>query len=90
MGTSPVQRLLGRCCKTLLPTTTSCLQPAFSTDADVQACSQQRQRQPMYYVRHAKQLRPIPVGETLCVHLPGQSTWSMGTCIGLAGPRSYD
>ena len=87
MGTSPAQHFLGSRCKTLLPTTTSRLQPAFPTDADVQARSQQRQRQQVYYDQHAKQLRPIPVGETIRVHLPGQSTWSTGICT---GPRSYD
>ena len=90
MGTSPAQCFLGRRCKTLLPTTTSRLQPAFPTDADAQAHSKQRQRQKVYYDQHAKQLRPIPVGETIRVRLPGQSTWSTGTCTGLAGPRCYD
>ena len=90
MGTSPAQRFLGRRCKTLLPTTTSRLQPAFPTDADVQARSQQRQHQQVYYDQHAKQLSPIPVGETIRVRLPGHSTWSTGICTGLAGPRSYD
>ena len=41
LGTSPAQRFMGRRCKTLLPITTSHLQPTFPTDADVQARTQQ-------------------------------------------------
>ena len=82
-GTSPAQRFLGRRCKTLLPTTTSRLQPAFPTGADAQARTHQRQRQQV-------SLKPIPVGETKRLRLPGQATWSTGTCKGLVGPRSYD
>ena len=90
LGTSPAQRFMGRRCKTLLPITTSRLQPTFPTDADVQARTQQRQRQQAYYNKQAKQLKPIPVGETIRLRLPGQTTWSTGTCKSLVGPRSYD
>ena len=61
LGNSPAQHFLGCRCKTLLPTTTSPLQPAFPTEADVQAHTRQRQRQQV----HVKPLNPIPVGETI-------------------------
>ena len=54
LGTSPAQRFLGRRCKTLLPTARSCLQPSFPTVTDMQARTQQRQRQQVYYNKHAK------------------------------------
>ena len=90
LGTSPAQHFLGRRCRTLLPTTTSRLQLAFPTDVDVQACTHQRQCQQVYYDKHAKPLKPIPVGETMRLRLPGQATRSTGTCKGLVGTRSYD
>ena len=37
MSTSPAQRLMGRRCKTLLPTAGTLLKPRYDTDADTQA-----------------------------------------------------
>ena len=74
LGNSPAQRFLGRRCKTLLPIATSRLQPVFPTNADIQACNHQRQRQQVYCDKHAKPLKPIPVGETIRLRLPGQAT----------------
>ena len=89
LGTSPAQRFLGHRCKTLLPTTRSGLQPSFPTAADVQAHTQQRQRQQMYYDKHVKALKPIAAGETVHTRLPGSTTWCTGTCKGLFTPRRY-
>ena len=35
---------------------------------------------------HSSQIEP---GQTVCMKLPGNSTWTAGTCISEAGPRSY-
>ena len=90
IGTSPAQRFLGRWCKTLLPIATSRLKPAYSTDKDAEARERQRKRQQTYYDRHVKEQRPIPSGKSVRIKLPGKSTWSVGICRGLVGPRSYE
>ena len=90
LGTSSAQRFLGRRCKTLLPTTKSRLQPSFPTAADVQARTQQRRRQQLYYDKHTKALKPVAAGETVRIRLPGSTTWCMGTCKRLVAPRSYE
>lgn len=49
----------------------------------------QKERQRYYYDQHVKPLPPIASGDTVWMRLPGQSTWSAGTCTGTIGPRSY-
>ena len=36
-----------------------------------------------------KPLKPINLGETVRVKLPGERVWSPAECVGFAGPRSY-
>ena len=40
--------------------------------------------------KHTKPLQPIHQGDTVRMKLPGQRTWSPGTCMGQVGPRSYE
>ena len=87
VGTSPAQRLMGRRCKTLLPVAGTLLQPRYSTEEDTRAIMGNKQRQQYYYNKHTKPLQPIDKGETVCIKLPGQKTWSAGTCMGPAGPQ---
>ena len=35
-------------------------------------------------------MKPIKTGETGRMRLPGQATWSIGTCKAMVGPRSYE
>ena len=90
IGTSPAQRLMGRRCKTLLPVAGSLLQPRYSTDDDTRKLIGVKQRQQYYYDKHSKPLEPIGRGDTVRMKLPGQRTWSAGTCTALVGPRSYE
>ena len=91
IGTSPAQRLMGRRCKTLLPVAGTLLQPRYLTEEETRALIGNKQRQQHYYNKHARPaLRPIGQGETVRMKLPGQKTWSAGTCMAQAGPRSYD
>ena len=50
----------------------------------------QKERQRFYYDKHTKPLQPIHQGDTMRMRLPGQRTWSPGTCMGQVGPRSYE
>ena len=49
MSTSPAQRLMGRRCKTLLPTAGTLLKPRYDTDADTRALAGRKRRQSFYY-----------------------------------------
>ena len=89
IGTSPAQRLMGRRCKTLLPIAGSLLQPSFPTEEDTRKLLGTKQHQQFYYNKHAKPLEQISVGDAVCMRLPGDKTWSPGTCTANAGPRSF-
>ena len=89
IGTSPAQRLMGRRCKTLLPVAGSLLQPSFPTEDDSRKLLGTKQRQQFYYNKQAKPLEPLSIGDTVRMRLPGEKTWSPGTCTAKAGPRSF-
>ena len=79
MSTSPAQRLMGRRCKTLLPTAGTLLKPRHDTDADTRALAGRKRRQSFYYNQHARPLTPIDEGATVRMRLPGEKTWAPGT-----------
>ncbi|KAL9976432.1 hypothetical protein ACROYT_G013732 [Oculina patagonica] len=89
IGTSPAQRLMGRPCKTLLPVAGSLLQPNFPTEEDSRKLLGTKQQQLFYYNKQAKPLEPISIRDTVRMKLPGEKTWSPGTCTATAGPRSF-
>ena len=89
IGTSPAQRLMRRLCKTLLPIAGSLLQPNFPTKDDTRKLVGTKQRQQFYYNKQASPLEPISVGDAVRTRLPGEKTWSPGTCTADAGPRSF-
>ena len=89
MSTSPAQRLMGRRCKTLLPTAGTLLKPRYDTDADTRALAGRKRRQSFYYNQHARPLTPIDEGATVRMRLPGEKTWTPGTCTEQVNPRSY-
>ena len=72
MDTSPAQRLMGRQCRTLLPMSESLLRPSYPLRGDVRALAGRKWRQKNYYDRHVKPLKPINLGETVRVRLPGE------------------
>ena len=41
------------------------------------------------YNHQARDLPPIHEGEAVRIQLPGQKQWTLGTCTGMEGPRSY-
>ena len=89
MSTSPAQRLMGRRCKTLLPTAGTLLKPRYDTDAETRALAGRKRRQSFYYNQHARPLTPIDEGATVRMRLPGEKTWTPGTCTEQVNPRSY-
>ena len=89
VGTSPAQRLFGRRCKTLLPVSGTLLQPRHSTEEETRAIMGMKRRQQHFYNRHTRPLQPIVPGQSVRMRVPGNTTWTAGTCVGEAGPRSY-
>ena len=89
VGTSPAQRLMGRCCKTLLPVAGTLLKPRYDTEVDARALTGMKQRQEHYYNRSVKPLKPITPGETVRMKLPGNDKWTRGTCTAKQANRSY-
>jgi len=80
MATSPVQRLMGRRCCTLLPMSEALLRPSYPLRDDVHAMSDRKRRQKYYYDRHAKLLPNVSPGEIMRIRLPGQKVWTPATC----------
>ena len=65
------------------------LKPRYDTDADTRALSDRHRRQSFYYNQHARPLTPIDEGATARVRLPGEKTWTPGTCTDQVNPRRY-
>ena len=89
MDSSPAQRLLGRRCRTLLPTSEALLKPRFEVKEDQMALQKRKEKQKRYFDRTARSLTPLSTGERIQMKLPGQDTWSSGVCVREAAPRSY-
>jgi hypothetical protein len=91
-GSSPVQSLMSRRTRSLLPTAPKLLAPKVI--GDVQAHKRADQdKSKHYYDQHAKHLPVIKQGQALRVLLSPHArdvTWSLGTCIGHVSARSYE
>ena len=75
MDTSPAQRLLGRRCKTLLPTSGTLLMPKFSLGNGAANLCAQKERQSWYFNRCKRVLCPVKAGEAIHARSPtGTST----------------
>ena len=87
---NPVQQFLGLHCRNLLPTHGALLTTQYSTGRDSQGINKLKQHQQHYYNLRTKPLRPLAVGDSVRMRLPGEKTWTPGMCAGLVGPRSYE
>ena len=72
-GTSPVQRLMGRRTRTLLPTTKTLLQP-HSDLTTARKLAAQKQLQCLQYDRDTRNVVPLKVGDGVRMRLPGKQT----------------
>ena len=90
IGTSPAQRLMGRRCKTLLPTTDTLLKPQYDVDSDARALSRMKEISRRHYNRDAHPLIPLKHGEVVRMKLPGQHIWTPAIVSGEVAPRSYE
>ena len=90
MDTSPAQRIMGRRCKTTLPTSSKLLQPQYKVSRDVAALQRLKGQQEHYYNRTASAARDVHVGDAVRVRVPGSKIWSAGKCLRKVAPRSVE
>ena len=92
MGTSPAQRLLGRRCKTQLPTTKALLRPQSVCAEAVKKETRERQaRQAKYYNKGTRDLSPLEEGDVVRMRLfrLGRKEWEKATVTKRYDERSY-
>ena len=92
METSPVQRLMSRRTRTLLPTTRTLLQPRTPhPDRDVKDLLRRQQQQTRYYNRHSRDL-PVLAEDDVVRMKPfglGSKIWKKGRITARLDERSY-
>ena len=89
-STSPVQRLMGRRTRTLLPTAETLLQPNSDTKTTARNLAARKRLQCRQYNRGIQNLAPLKAGDAIRMKLPGEKKWSLGHCTHPLGPRSYE
>ncbi len=89
MGTSPAQRLMGRRTRTLLPMHPSLLK-AQGQDETKKKLKKRKAKQAMCYNKKCKPLEPLHSGDAIRMKLPGDTQWSLGSCVRALGDRSYE
>ena len=91
--TSPVQRLMGRRTKTLVPLSAGLLRPIGHQSQDVRDRESLTSRQKFYFDQRTRPLSPLAVGQEVWVNpnTLGEKTSQKATIIGSRpGDRSYD
>ncbi|KAK3746435.1 hypothetical protein QZH41_012149 [Actinostola sp. cb2023] len=91
--TSPAQRLLGRRCKTQLPTAKQLLKPqTIRLDSVWKERRTKQQKQSKYYNRAALDLTPLEEGDEVRMRpfRLGQKTWQKATVTKRHDERSYE
>ena len=89
MQTSPVQRLMSRRTKTLVPIATSLLKPEVA-DGVTEKIELKRQKAKSYHDKQAKRLSELEIGQEVRIapNLRGKP-WNLGTCTEKLSDRSY-
>ena len=90
---SPAQRNLGRRARTLLPMTSSLLNPSQIDTAFAKRRQRlKKSRSSWYYNKGAKDLNPLQEGDTVRMKpcILGQKTWKRGTVYKRLDERSYE
>ena len=90
MKSSPVQRLMSRRTRTLLPTVSQLLKP--KVEGVQEKIKLKRQKSKQYYDKGAVSLPELRVGEKVRVQptvVKKDRRWEFGTCVRKSDPRSY-
>ena len=93
-GSSPSQRLINRCTRTLLPMTRNLLRPRgeLEHECDKLKVKHNQTMQATYYNRRAKDLPVLKEGDRVRLKpfRLGQKGWNKGTVVARLDERSYD
>ena len=90
IGTSPVQRPMGRRTRTLLPTTEELLRPDIPLNTGEKLTSLNKSQTTQYNQRDTKILNELHVSDNIRMRLPGDRRWSLGQCRRVMGHRSHE
>ena len=89
LGTSPVQRLMGRRTRTFLPTHETLLRQPSHLDTAIKL-AERKAKQAQQYNKKFRPLGALKCGQAIRMRLPGREEWSLGTCTRALGNRSYE
>ena len=92
LESSPVQRLMGRRTRTLLPTSAKLLKPKLPKPAK-DLVTKKREKQAHYYNRGAKRLKELKPGDIVRMKpdpKDRKKLWKKATCLQEVAPRSYE
>ena len=93
VGSSPVQRLMNRRTRTLLPTTGPLLEPrTLNTSHEREKLKDVKKRQAQYYNANAHDLPQLSEGDTVRMKpfVLGQKEWKKGVVVERLDERSYE
>ncbi len=92
MDTSPVQRLLGRRTKTLIPTSASLLKPEADRAKETAQLKEAQRRQAHYYNKSARDMPSLAEGDTVRMKpfRLGETAWRKAIVTKRLDQRSYD
>jgi hypothetical protein len=88
-GQSPAQQMLGRRCRTLLPTGNTLLDTPTSSAAS-DALARAKIKQAVYYNRTAKERPPLSKGDTVRVKFDDRPDWRKAEISQVLSHRSYN
>ena len=86
LGTSPVQRLMGRRTRTFLPTHETLLRQPSHLDTAIKL-AERKAKQAQQYNKKFRPLGALKCGQAIRMRLPGREEWSLGTCTRALGNR---
>eukprot|EP00918_Siedleckia_nematoides_P018879 GHVU01040323.1.p1 GENE.GHVU01040323.1~~GHVU01040323.1.p1 ORF type:complete len:414 (+),score=37.75 GHVU01040323.1:33-1274(+) len=91
VDSSPVQRMMNRRTRTILPTTNTLLEPRpAQTKHEFEQLELNQKRQAKYYNEHAHDLPALKPGDTVRIRPTREKTWKEGTITKDVGKRSYE
>ena len=91
MDSSPVQRLMSKRTKTLLPVAQHLLEPEIQSDVE-RKLTKKRRKAKKYFDRGCKELPELEIGQPIRLMPSPRDTsgkWRRGVCIKKVAPRSY-
>ena len=89
MGTSLVQRLMGRRTRILLPTHTKLLEPKVDHQTSDKLAKQKAIQKERYNAK-SRPLTPLHPDQAIRMKLPGDTKWSLGSCVKALPNHSYE